>query len=358
MSDVRQPIAPTLVAWHARHGRHDLPWQADRTAYRVWVSEVMLQQTQVATVIPYFERFVARFPTVRDLANGPTDEVLHLWSGLGYYARARNLQRAAQIICADHGGEFPTAFDEVAALPGIGRSTAGAILAISCDQRHPIVDGNVRRVLARVFGIDGRPGQSAFERELWRVAERETPATQVATYTQAIMDLGATLCVRRNPDCQGCPLAAQCVARAAGRQHALPAPRKALVRRQREIVMLLACRADGCIWLGRRPARGIWGGLWSPPEFATPAGAGSLLPGAENGVPLPAIDHAFTHFDLRIRPLLSPAPQDWDPAPGRVAEESHGLWYNPRQPARVGLPAPVAVLLASLPATIPARSSP
>jgi A/G-specific adenine glycosylase len=352
------PIAPALLAWHARHGRHDLPWQRERSAYRVWISEVMLQQTQVATVIPYFERFVARFPTLTLLAEAPADEVLHLWSGLGYYARARNLQRAAQQVCAGHGSEFPSSFEAVAALPGIGRSTAGAILALSCDQRHAIVDGNVRRVLARLFGMEGRPGERVFENELWRVAERETPAEQVATYTQAIMDLGATLCTRRNPDCPQCPLAAHCVARATGRQHALPAPRKAAKRRQREVVLLLAHRDDGSVWLARRQSRGIWGGLWSPPEFSSLGDAEVLLPGAADGRQLPAVNHAFTHFDLRILPLLAATPAGWDPAAGRVAESDPGLWYNPRDPARVGLPAPVASLLEALPELLEARNIP
>ena len=348
-------IAPALLAWHARHGRHDLPWQKDRSSYRVWVSEVMLQQTQVATVIPYFIRFMDRFPDVATLAAAPTDEVLHLWSGLGYYARARNLQRAAQQILAEHAGQFPRIFEQVTALPGVGRSTAGAVLAISTDQRHAIVDGNVRRVLARFFGIDGRPGERQFEAELWRIAERETPTEDVATYTQAIMDLGATLCMRRKPDCLLCPLADACVARAAGRQHELPAPRKATLRRQREVVMLLAHREDGSVWLARRPARGIWGGLWSPPEFASHAAAETLLAGAADGRQLPVVEHAFTHFDLRILPLLAATPEGWDPAAGRVAEGPDGLWYNPRRPARVGLPAPVASLLAALPELIEAQ---
>jgi len=345
---VTEALAPALLAWHARHGRHDLPWQQQRSAYRVWVSEVMLQQTQVATVIPYFERFMARFPDVRSLADAPADEVLHLWTGLGYYARARNLHRAAQRIRDGHGGEFPLQFEAVTDLPGIGRSTAGAILAISAKQRHAIVDGNVRRVLARLFGVEGRPGERAFENALWAHAGRETPVQDVDVYTQAIMDLGATLCTRRNPDCALCPLADHCVARASGRQHALPAPRKARERPQREVVLLLAHREDGSVWLAQRPDRGIWGGLWSPPEFATAGAADAALPGAADGQALPAIDHAFTHFDLRIQPLLAAAPEDWAGEGGAAS----GLWFNPRRPARVGLPAPVASLLEALPELI------
>jgi A/G-specific adenine glycosylase len=342
------PIAPALLAWHARSGRHDLPWQRDRTPYRVWVSEVMLQQTQVSAVIPYFERFMARFPDVRTLADAPIDEVLHLWSGLGYYARARNLQRAAQQIRDEHGGVFPEGFANVAALTGVGRSTAGAILALSRDQSHPIMDGNVRRVLSRLFAVAGRTGERAFENELWRLATRLTPVDRVAQYTQAIMDLGATLCTRRNPRCDACPLQQRCAARAAGRQHDYPAPKKPLKRSERETWMLLMQSADGAVMLVKRPEQGVWGGLWSPPEFdsrnelllsvATHAG-GTSAP--TEGVPL---RHVFTHFDLLIHPL-------WVQMQGAnaVAEGGSSLWYNAALGQRVGLPAPVAQLLKSPP---------
>jgi len=210
------PVAPALIAWHAVHGRHGLPWQRERTPYRVWISEVMLQQTQVATVIPYFERFMLRFPDVRALAMAPIDEVLHHWTGLGYYARARNLHRAAQRIVAEHAAALPLEFAALADLPGIGRSTAGAILALATGARHAILDGNVKRVLARRFGIEGSPATRAGDHEFWSRAEAETPLADVATYTQAIMDLGATVCVRRNPTCERCPLVADCVAHRAG----------------------------------------------------------------------------------------------------------------------------------------------
>jgi A/G-specific adenine glycosylase len=342
------PIAPALLAWHVRSGRHDLPWQKDRTPYRVWVSEVMLQQTQVAAVIPYFERFMARFPDVLALADAPADEVLHLWSGLGYYARARNLQRAAQQVRDEHGGEFPENFDSVAQLPGVGRSTAGAILALSRDQPHPIMDGNVRRVLSRLFAVPGRTGERTFENELWRLATRLTPAERVAQYTQAIMDLGATVCTRRNPRCVECPLQDRCAARAAGRQHEFPAPRKPLSRRQREAWMLFMQSADGAVRLARRPEQGVWGGLWSPPEFdsrqaleqclAAQTGDLALL---REGAPLL---HVFTHFDLLIHPLWARVD-----AAGAVAEGSTTLWYNAALDHRVGLPAPIAQLLKSPP---------
>jgi A/G-specific adenine glycosylase len=345
---VPAPIAPALLAWHDRAGRHDLPWQQDRTAYRVWVSEVMLQQTQVSAVIPYFERFMARFPDVLALADAPADEVLHLWSGLGYYARARNLQRAAQQVRDAHDGVFPRDFASVAALSGVGRSTAGAILSLSLDQAHPIMDGNVRRVLSRLFAVPGRTGERAFENELWRLAALFTPVERVAQYTQAIMDLGATLCTRRNPRCGDCPLAARCAAHAAGAEHDYPAPKKPLQRRQREVWMLFARRADGAVRLVNRPARGVWGGLWSPPEFDTRAAAERALltqtgtaPAAQQGEPLL---HVFTHFDLLIQPLWATVPD----AAG-VAEEAGSLWYNAALPSRVGLPAPIAQLLKSPP---------
>jgi A/G-specific adenine glycosylase len=282
------------------------------------------------------------------LANAPTDEVLHLWSSLGYYARARNLQRAAQQIRDEHDGVFPRDFDSVAALSGVGRSTAGAILSLSLDQPHPIMDGNVRRVLSRLFAVPGRTGERAFEIELWRLAAVLTPVERVAQYTQAIMDLGATLCTRRNPRCDDCPLAARCAAHAAGAEHDYPAPKKPLKRRKREVWMLFARRADGAVRLVNRPARGVWGGLWSPPEFDSRAAAEQSLvtqtgsaPASQQGEPLL---HVFTHFDLLIQPLWATVPD----TPG-VAEEAGSLWYNAAHPPRVGLPAPIAQLLKSPP---------
>ena len=247
MNARRSDLAPRLLAWHEKSGRHDLPWQrhlrGEGSAYRVWVSEIMLQQTQVATVIPYFERFVRRFPDVRALADAPADEVLHLWTGLGYYARARNLHRAARVIRDQHAGTFPQALEAVMALPGVGRSTAGAILAIASGARHAILDGNVRRVLSRYYAVDGAPDASATQARLWELAEQNTPAHSVATYTQAIMDLGATLCTRGKPRCAQCPVAADCRARIEGRQGELPgAKRRRAARRLRRAVMLVARR--------------------------------------------------------------------------------------------------------------------
>jgi A/G-specific adenine glycosylase len=340
-------IAPRLVAWHAQCGRHDLPWQRDRTAYRVWVSEIMLQQTQVSTVIPYFERFMRRFPDVGSLADAPADEVLHLWTGLGYYARARNLQRAAQRIRDHHDGVFPDTLEAVMELPGIGRSTAGAILALSGGARHPILDGNVKRVLARHREIDGAPDGAATLARLWEVAEENTPHAGVATYTQAIMDLGATLCTRANPRCAECPIASDCRAHIAGRTAELPAQKqKRAARRSRRAVMLVARRA-GAVLLVQRPPSGIWGGLWCLPEFGDREGAASfaqreLASARLAAAPLPDIEHSFTHFDLVITPLLAECR-----GCAGIAE-SGALWYDLNEPARVGLPAPIKTLLGQL----------
>ena len=351
-------FGPTLVAWHASSGRHDLPWQRDRTPYRVWVSEIMLQQTQVATVIPYFERFMQRFPEVLSLAEAPLDEVLHLWTGLGYYARARNMHRAARCVRDEFGGRFPETFAEVASLPGIGRSTAGAILALALDERHPILDGNVKRVLARAFGIEGNAAERRVELALWELADACTPEAHAATYTQAIMDLGATVCTRRRPACVVCPLAKDCSARQSGRQHDIPAPKKRAtraLRRREDRWMLIAEDAQGAVFLERRPERGIWGGLWCLPEFTTEtaclAYARNHFRRASSEAPerLGVMAHAFTHFDLQIHPLRITGCE-----PAAVMESQESLWYNPRQSGdstRIGLPAPVKALLEGLGAT-------
>ena len=353
MSKAQSPksasIAPRLLAWHAQAGRHDLPWQSDRTPYRVWVSEIMLQQTQVATVIPYFQRFVERFPDVRSLADAPADEVLHLWTGLGYYARARNLHRAAQVVRDEHGGDFPRELAAVMELPGIGRSTAGAILAISTGARHSILDGNVKRVLARHHGVDGAIDDNATLEQLWQLAERHTPEEQVDVYTQAIMDLGATLCTRSKPRCDQCPIRQGCRARIDGRQSELPAgKRRRAARKLRHAVMLVA-RRKSAVLLVQRPASGIWGGLWCLPEFADRDAAVAfamreLDHASLAAASLPDIEHSFTHFDLVITPILARCRGEV-----RVAERN-SLWYDLADPARVGLPAPIKTLLGNLPA--------
>ncbi len=353
-----EALAAALIEWHARQGRHDLPWQTDRTPYRVWVSEIMLQQTQVTTVIPYYTRFMARFPNVLALAAAPIDDVLHLWTGLGYYARARNLHRAAVRIRDDFKGVFPTTFDEITSLPGIGRSTAGAILALSRGERHAILDGNVKRVLTRYFGV--RAGTSAsgakdntsptaITKELWRLSESCTPDTDVAVYTQAIMDLGATVCTRLKPLCEFCPLHEHCFARRTGRQHELPRARPTRAKRSRSVFMLVALRSDGSVLLERRPETGVCGGLWCLPEFETASAASAyadqtLRVTQAQPKELSVVEHGFTHFHLVITPLLTLCSGQQS----RVMDAVPTLWYNTRQPARIGLPAPIKSLLDAL----------
>jgi A/G-specific adenine glycosylase len=352
-------LATPLLAWFDRAGRKHLPWQQEPTPYRVWVSEIMLQQTQVVTVIGYYQRFMQRFPDVRSLAVAARDEVLHLWTGLGYYARARNLHRAAQIIVSEHGGELPQTLDAVQALPGIGRSTAGAILSLSRSQRHPILDGNVKRVLARYFGIEGFPGERQVEQTLWSLAESCTPTSRVAHYTQAIMDLGATLCVRSRPLCAACPLTENCVARVAGTQSLLPTPRPKKLRPRRTAYVVLLVRHDGAVLLERRPPAGIWGGLWTLPQFDTPEAARlwayQRAGEQENtATTLPPYSHSFTHFDLTLHPMLIrtsvPGGGQSGGAPlalSDVATDPH-RWYNPHQPAKIGLAKPVLDLIRAL----------
>ena len=335
-----------VLAWFARHGRTDLPWQANPTPYRVWVSEIMLQQTQVATVIPYYERFMVRFPDVQALAGAAQDQVLHHWSGLGYYARARNLQAAAQIICDQYAGRFPEDLEVVLTLPGIGRSTAGAILALAAGQRHSILDGNVKRVLARFHALEGWPGQAAVQKALWTLAEQYTPDTQVAAYTQAMMDLGATVCTRTSPACGHCPLRADCEARAGGRQADYPSPRPRKPLPLRKTRMLLLRNAAGDVLLEKRPPAGIWGGLWSFPELAPDE---ALETGCMERLGCHvrlvdewlAIKHSFSHFQLQITPVLAIA----DERPTAVMEGCERLWYNPDSQDELGLAAPVERLL-------------
>ena len=337
-----------LLAWFDRHGRHDLPWQHPRTPYRVWVSEIMLQQTQVSTVIPYFERFMARFPDIPGLADASQDEVLHLWTGLGYYARARNLHRAAQQIRDEHRGVFPTDFEAVLALPGIGRSTAAAILAQAQNQRYAILDGNVKRVLTRYHAISGWPGSKAVETRLWKLAEAATPAQRVADYTQAIMDLGATVC-GRTPDCGACPLKNTCQAYAEGNPRAYPTPKPRKTLPVRETTMLLLQNPQGMLLLEQRPPAGIWGGLWSLPE-CPPDREPAAFCEATLGLqihqvrPGPSLRHTFSHFHLDIRTLHAQVVAG-DRA---VMEGRPQVWYNCRQPDVRGLPAPVKTLLEHL----------
>ncbi len=349
-------FAARLLGWFDLHGRKALPWQRDPTPYRVWVSEIMLQQTQVATVIPYYERFMARFPDVRSLASAPADEVLHLWTGLGYYARARNLQAAAKILVQRHAAEFPATIDEVTELPGIGRSTAAAILALSRGERHAILDGNVKRVLSRVYAIEGDPSSPATLKTLWARAEKCTPALCTANYTQAIMDLGATLCTRSKPACPRCPMQSDCIAAVQGRQAEFPNAKRKRLRKSRETTLLLAqidSVRGSAILLERRPASGIWGGLWSPPQFGSESEALDWCRrevGEPAGAPeaLEAIDHAFTHFDLRLHPMRVQC------APADAVREGEGrLWYTLHAPPRIGLPQPIKALLEAIRDRVP-----
>ena len=357
MSDSSPPIAGRLIAWRAGHGRKHLPWQREPTPYRVWVSEIMLQQTQVSVVIEYFERFMVRFPDLAALADGTLDDVLALWAGLGYYSRARNLHRAAVLVRDRHDGEMPRDIDSLVALPGIGRSTAGAILALSQGVRQPILDGNVKRVLCRYHGIDGWPGQGRVERTLWRLAERHTPLENVAAYTQAIMDLGATVCVRARPPCNLCPLECDCIARRHGTQGRLPAPRPRRHRPRRETAFVILRDSSGAMLLERRPPSGIWGGLWCFPECDRSADIEAACRSRFGVRPvaitaLAPIAHGFTHFSLDMHPFLVDIVGDHDAA---VAEAGVLRWHPPGTFASVGLAAPVKRLIERLEAD---RASP
>ena len=324
----------TLIRWQKAAGRHGLPWQQKGRAdpYRVWLSEIMLQQTQVATVIPYYRRFLARFPDLARLAAAPAEEVMALWSGLGYYARARNLQQAAQDIVARHNGRFPHHLADIEALPGIGRSTAAAIAVFAFGTRAAILDGNVRRVLARAFGIEGFPGEKAVEKRLWALAESLLPERDLVAYTQGLMDLGATLCTRGKPRCGDCPLAVQCVARREDRIAALPTPRAKRAVPQRS-VRVLVLRHRGRVLLEQRPPHGIWGGLLSLPELSD----GKLPRRYADAMPLPVVRHAFTHFRLDIMPLVAKVSRR-DTAP-------EGVWLSLKQLDEAPLPSPIRKIL-------------
>ena len=343
-------FAGRLLAWFDQHGRHDLPWQRPRSPYRVWLSEIMLQQTRVETVIPYFERFVEAFPDIPSLARAPLAEVLHLWTGLGYYARARNLHRAARLVTERHDGELPADLDALQDLPGIGRSTAGAIVAMAWQRRAPILDGNVKRVLARHGAIAGWPGKTAVANRLWALADALTPTERVADYTQAIMDLGATLCTRTRPRCTQCPLAADCRARAANEVTAYPGRKAGKVTPVRQTLWLILRNREGRVLLERRPPHGIWGGLWSFPESApdtAPADIESLCinHGCQLLATRPGVTgrHVFTHFKLDYQT------REIDVRPSaRVAEHGRIRWVDPADPGALGLPAPVRGLLAGL----------
>ncbi|WP_426150565.1 A/G-specific adenine glycosylase [Pseudomonas sp. DC3000-4b1] len=339
-----EQFSDAVLTWFDRHGRHDLPWQQDINPYRVWVSEIMLQQTQVSTVLNYFDRFMAALPTVRHLAEAAEDEVLHLWTGLGYYTRARNLQKAAKIVMADYDGEFPRDPDLLESLPGIGRSTAGAIASISMGLRAPILDGNVKRVLARYTAQAGYPGEPKVANALWAAAERYTPHVRVNHYTQAMMDLGATLCTRGRPSCLLCPLRAGCRAHLLGEETRYPAPKPRKALPQRQTLMPLLVNEAGDILLYRRPSVGLWGGLWSLPELDSFADIEHLVAQHDlrllDSQALAGITHTFSHFQLSIAPWLVRVSSQ-----GSHVAEADWLWYNLATPPRLGLAAPVKTLL-------------
>ncbi|RQH04603.1 A/G-specific adenine glycosylase [Paraburkholderia dinghuensis] len=348
-------FAPRLIEWQREHGRHDLPWQNTRDAYRIWLSEIMLQQTQVSTVIPYYARFLERFPTVEALAAAPLDDVMALWAGLGYYTRARNLHRCAQVVANEHGGRFPSTVDALAELPGIGRSTAAAIASFAFGARATILDGNVKRVLARVFGVEGFPGEKRVENAMWALAGSIVPDASasdadVSGYTQGLMDLGATLCVRGKPDCARCPFAADCVANTTGRQRELPAarPKKAVPTRRTWMLVLL----DGdAVMLEKRPPTGIWGGLWSLPEATDEAAVVDRAQsfGASGAVlPLAPFSHTFTHFKLDIEPRVIEVARAVNATPALELADGETAWVALREIDAYGVPAPVRKLLDGL----------
>jgi A/G-specific adenine glycosylase len=339
-------FSSALLKWFDQHGRKTLPWQHPRSPYRVWLSEVMLQQTQVRTVIPYFERFVAALPTLQSLAAAPLDRVLALWSGLGYYSRARNLHRCAQICVAEYGAELPRDIEQLSALPGIGRSTAAAILAQAYGDAHAILDGNVRRVLARYHGVQGWPGSSDVQRTLWRYAETHTPTDRVADYTQAIMDLGAMVCTRSRPLCADCPIAETCVALREGLVSQLPQPKPTRATPTRTTAMMIVRDANGRVLLERRPPTGVWARLWSLPECASAEAASTDLEARyavharTNGTFSPFV-HVFSHYRLEITPIslsVTGMSESINDAPDLG-------WFSKAELADLGLPSPVRKLL-------------
>ncbi|WP_144213574.1 A/G-specific adenine glycosylase [Shewanella donghaensis] len=357
------PFSERITAWYDLHGRKTLPWQINKTPYRVWISEIMLQQTQVATVIPYYEKFMHSFPSIEALANASEDDVLHHWTGLGYYARARNLHKAAKTICEQHDGLFPESIDEVIALPGIGRSTAGAILSLSLGQHHSILDGNVKRVLARHGAIEGWPGQKAVEQQLWQLTDLLTPQQDVVKFNQAMMDIGSGVCTRSKPNCAQCPVAIDCKAQLAGRQKDFPGKKPKKATPAKEAWMLVLHR-NGEVILNKRPPAGIWGGLWCFPQFDSEDALQEHINDAgisdETNIDKPewlaGFRHTFSHFHLDIQPILINLAdkQELAQIDSSVMEQNQTLWYNIHHPAKVGLAAATERILSNLAALLAA----
>ena len=340
-------FASRIVKWQRAHGRHGLPWQGTRDAYRIWLSEIMLQQTQVATVIAYYERFVARFPTVSELAAADDDEVMKHWSGLGYYARARNAHRAARDVVELFGGVFPATFDALVTLPGVGRSTASAIAAFSSGERRAILDGNVRRVLARHGGIAGDPSRASVQAALWAAAESRLPRKDIEPYTQGMMDLGADVCLPRDPRCVLCPVSADCVARNDDRIDELPGRKARRAVRRRRIAMLVVVRGREVL-LEKRASSGIWGGLWSLPEAPVDEAPATALERdwgllAAEAQPLAPFEHAFTHFTLEVAPWRIKLARG-----ARLAQGKPAMWLPLSEVKAAALPSPVKKMLAAL----------
>jgi len=338
-------FSDTVLAWYHEHGRKHLPWQQDITPYRVWVSEIMLQQTQVTTVIPYYERFMESFPDVFALAQATQDDVLHHWSGLGYYARGRNLHKCAQTVVNEYKGQFPESVDGLAALPGIGRSTAGAIASISMGKRAAILDGNVKRVLTRFYAVEGWPGTTAVEKKLWQIAEGLTPEHSHREYTQAMMDMGATLCTRSKPACGICPLQPECQGFAGGQPTQYPNSKPKKDKPEKSTCMLIMINEQQDVWLEQRPTQGIWGGLWSFPEMEntdeTLVKAQQLLGNSPDKVTaLSSFRHTFSHYHLHITPVLA-----YVSGTASAVRETNGRWYNANAGDAIGLAAPVQTLL-------------
>lgn len=347
-----QAFSGEVVRWQRSHGRNSLPWQNTRDPYRVWLSEIMLQQTQVATVLDYYGRFLHRFPTVEDLAAAAQDDVLALWSGLGYYSRARNLHRCAQDVMALHAGQFPRSAEQLQTLPGIGRSTAAAIASFCFGERVAILDGNVKRVLTRVLGFSADLAQSANERALWQKATELLPQEDLAQtmprYTQGLMDLGATICTGRQPRCLLCPVQAQCHGLASGEPEKYPVKTRKLKRSAQALTLFWAQRPDGSVWLEKRPATGIWGGLYCLPVFGSDEELQQLLPESLDGrlQALPGFLHVLTHKDLYLSPWMAGFQPDQAMPEAMVSEARPAAWFAPDAWPGLGLPAPIRKLLA------------